>query len=90
MTGTVYENRNSVKVPIDSVSIKVFVGKDWLRGILFSDSIGRFSKSALSTPFKAPYYFVFEKKGYKADTIFKQGSRGHSEFIIEHIMVKNQ
>ena len=90
LTGTVYEKNNSIGVPIDSVSIRVIVSKDWSRGQTFSDSNGRFFKAGLSTPFKAPYYFIFEKNGYKTDTVFKQGSRGHSEFVVEHFMVRNR
>ena len=90
LTGTVYEKNNSTDVPIDSVSIKVIVRKDWSRGQTLSDSNGRFFESGLTTPFKAPYYFIFEKNGYKTDTVFKQGSKGRSEFVIEHFMIRNR
>ena len=86
LTGKVYEIRETVGIPIDSVSVKVFVGKKWFNGQTFSDSTGFFEMSKLSTPFKAPYYFIFERNGFKPDTIFRKSSRGHSEFAIEQVL----
>jgi len=90
LTGTTYESSKSIKTPIDSVSIKVFVGKSWwFRGQTLSDSNGNFSYANRSTPSKATYYFIFEKHGFLRDTIIKEGSKGRSFFTIEHSMVKN-
>ena len=89
LTGNVYENRNSNKFPIDSVSVKIIVGKDWFRGETYSDSSGHFSKMNLTTPTKATYFFIFEKEGFKKDTVIRQDSRGRNEFKIEHLMIRN-
>lgn len=89
LTGTVYEQKGFSKVPIDSVSVKVIVGKDWFRGQTYSDTNGHFSKMNLSTPTKATYHFIFEKEGFKKDTLVRQGSRGRSKFLIEHAMTRN-
>jgi len=88
LTGHVYEEMNGFGVPLDSVSITVLVDNDWLRGQTFSDSTGSFKKMALSTPFKAPYMFIFEKAGYKTDTVRRQGEKGHTDFAIDHYMKK--
>ena len=88
LTGKVYEIRETVRTPIDSVSVKVFVGTSWLNGETFSDSTGNFEMSKLSTRFKALYYFIFEKNGFKPDTIYRKGSRGYSQFVIEQALAR--
>ena len=87
LTGKVYEVQPSLdKVPIDSVRVSVYIGGDWFRGKTYSDSTGNFSKMDLSTPTKATYYFIFQKAGFRIDTIIREAEKGRAEFEIEHQM----
>lgn len=88
LAGKVYEEKASIRVPIDSVLIKVYVGRDWFRGQTYSDPAGSFNKKDFSTPEKSTYYFIFEKRGFKTDTVIKEGKKGKSVFEIEHRMFR--
>jgi hypothetical protein len=89
LTGIVYEYQPElIKAAVDSVHIEVYVNKSWLRGSTYSDSSGAFQVSALTTPLKASYYFIFNKQGFRTDTVIKEGVRGKNEFNIEHRMFR--
>ncbi len=90
VSGHVYETKNNVKTPLDSVAVKVYVGKGWLRGETFSDSAGNYHLSGLTSPMKDVYHIVFEKKGFVTDSIFKQGNSGQTIISYDQEMARKQ
>jgi len=88
ISGTVYENKNNIKIPVDSVTIKAYVDKDWLRGQTLSDSAGHYHMAGLTDPGISPYYLVFKKNGFITDSIFKQGNRGFTTISYDHLMIR--
>lgn len=90
ITGSVCEIKDGMKTPIDSVNVKVYVGWDWLRAQTLTDTIGHFILGGTTAPMASPYYLVFTKKGFKTDTVSKQGTSGSTIFSCEHIMVRKQ
>jgi hypothetical protein len=86
-TGRVYYN---AEVPLDSTRVKIYCGDDrWLRGTT-TDSNGTYSMGGLTTPFKTTYYLIFERPGYKTDTIAIKGNKGKTFITLDHIMTRNE
>ena len=76
MTGTVYKPDHSTRKPLNNTTVKVYCGKNWLRGTTLTDTSGRYILSGLTKPQRATYYIVFENPAYKTDTIKVPGNRG--------------
>ncbi len=87
LRGEVFERQNNQLKPLPKVTISVFIGKDWRKNYAYSDSAGRFTFSGLTTPQKTTYTLIFEKSGFKTDTILLIGNRGKSYFTVNHTMV---
>ena len=87
-TGTVYENKDGYKKPMVSTTVKVYCGPDLLRGATMTDSTGKYNVTGLTTPNKATYYIIFEKSGFKTDTIKIKGNRGKTFISLDQIMTK--
>jgi hypothetical protein len=87
-TGTVHADGSH---PLDSASVKIYCGDGWwFRHATVTDSGGRYSLGGLTTPFKATYYLIFEKPGYKIDTVTVEGSKGKTFITLDHTMTKNR
>lgn len=86
--GTVYENKNGDRITLDSTMVKVYCGLDWLRGNVRTDVSGKYELSGLTKPGKATYYIIFEKTGFKTDTLKIKGKRGKTGIALDHTMTR--
>jgi len=89
VTGSIHKNIEGYQKPVALAVVNIYCGKNWLRGSTISDSLGQFSMSGLTKPTKANYYIVFEKEGFKTDTVIRKGSRGKTFIFLQKIMTEN-
>jgi hypothetical protein len=84
--GTVYQNINGNKKPLDSTIVKVYCETDWLRGTATTNPTGQYVISGLTTPAKATYTIIFERIGFKTDTVKIEGNRGKTFISLDQTM----
>jgi len=84
--GTVYDFSNEQKRPLDSVTVRIYCGRTWLRDSTTTNSSGTYHMGGLTTPQKAMYYIIFDKAGFKSDTIAVEGKPGKTDFCVDHFM----
>ena len=88
VSGTVCVDMEEIKTPLDSCTVKVYCGTDFLRGTAITDSIGGYSVAGLTTPAKATYFIVFERTDYLTDTIEVKGNKGKTIITLDKTMIK--
>lgn len=83
--GNVLEELQSVNVGVDSVEISLIVNKDIVLGSTYSDSLGYYYLSEVTSPNKEIYYFIFRKKGYYTDTFIVEKASPilhHDQYLV--------
>ena len=84
LTGTVSEGGDALK----GATVKLVSKKGTALGNVKTDESGNYKIAKSTSPMAGSYYVIFEKQGYKTDTVVVKKSRGFSAITCDHSMEK--
>lgn len=76
--------------PLKGATVKVVSKKGGPLGSTKTDTAGHYQVGKSTSPMKGSYYVIFEKRGYRTDTVIVQKGRGLSAVSCDHSMEKKE
>lgn len=84
LSGNVNEGGEALK----GATVKLVSKKGTALGNVKTDESGHYEIGKSTTPMAGSYYVIFEKRGYKTDTVVVKKGRGFSAVACDHSMEK--